>query len=40
MLEVVAKNPEKEVAKKSLLALVQEAVPSPSTPGFFMSDMV
>ena len=33
-------SPNEAEAKKNLFALVQEAVPSPSAPGFFMAAVV
>ena len=38
-MEVIAKNPVEAEAKKNLMALMAEAVPSPSQPGFFMGSL-
>ena len=38
-LEVISKNPVEAEAKKNLMALIAEAVPSPSQPGFFMGSL-
>ena len=38
-LEVIAKNPVEAEAKKNLMVLMSEAVPSPSQPGFFMGSL-
>ena len=40
VLEVVAKNPEKSEAKKAILALIQEPVPTTASAGFMAALVV
>eukprot|EP00347_Sterkiella_histriomuscorum_P019025 403343255 len=40
VLETIAKNTNEPDARKNVQALVNEAVPSPSAPGFFMGTLV
>ncbi|CDW77726.1 actin-related protein 2 3 complex subunit 3-like [Stylonychia lemnae] len=40
ILETIAKSNNDQDAKRNVLALMNEAVPSPSAPGFFMGNLV